>query len=106
MTIDNQIRGLVVAFGVRLPRALSPACKDAALKVSDGVPGLYAAICGLFAAREAILAAVDAIDNDVKKMPRKSEACQWLMTVPGVGPITALAFAAAIDDPGRFKKIA
>ncbi len=26
------------------------------------------------------------------------------MTVPGVGPITALAFAAAIDDPSRFKK--
>ena len=26
------------------------------------------------------------------------------MTVPGVGPITALAFAAAIDDPARFKR--
>ncbi len=26
------------------------------------------------------------------------------MTVPGVGPITALALAAAIDDPHRFKK--
>jgi transposase len=25
-----------------------------------------------------------------------------LMTVPGVGPVTALAFAAAVDDPGRF----
>ena len=26
------------------------------------------------------------------------------MTVPGVGPITTLAFIAAIDDPGRFKR--
>jgi transposase len=26
------------------------------------------------------------------------------MTVPGVGPITALALAAAIDDPARFKR--
>ena len=25
------------------------------------------------------------------------------MTVPGVGPMTALAFTAAIDDPGRFE---
>ena len=26
------------------------------------------------------------------------------MTVPGVGPVTALAFASAVDDPNRFKK--
>ncbi len=26
------------------------------------------------------------------------------MTVPGVGPVTALAFAATIDDAGRFAK--
>ena len=104
VTIDNQIRGLVVVFGVRLPRALSPAFKDAALKVSDGVPGLHAALTGLFAAREAILAAVAAIDADVKRMARKSKTCARLMTVPGVGPITALAFAAAVDDPSRFRR--
>jgi len=104
VTIDNQIRGLVVVFGVRLPRALSPTFKDAALKVSDGVPGLHAALRGLFAAREAILAAVAAIDSDIKTMTRKSKTCTRLMTVPGVGPITALAFAAAIDNPARFKR--
>lgn len=68
VTIDNQIRGLVVVFGVRLPRALSPSFKDAALAVSNGVPGLHAALCGLFAAREAIRNAVAAIDGDIKKM--------------------------------------
>lgn len=26
------------------------------------------------------------------------------MTVPGVGPITTLAFLAAVDDPERFKR--
>lgn len=104
MTIDNQIRGLVVVFGVRLPRALSPAFKDAALKVSNGVPGLHAALNGLFAAREVILAAVAAIDADVKKMARKSKTCSRLMTVPDVGPITAPAFAAAVDDPSRFRR--
>jgi transposase len=104
VTIDNQIRGLVVVFGVRLPRALSPAFKDATLKVSDGVPGLHAALRGLFAAREAILTAVAAIDADMKRMARASKVCARLMTVPGVGPITALAFAAAIDEPSRFKR--
>ncbi|MBS9718870.1 IS110 family transposase, partial [Pseudohalocynthiibacter aestuariivivens] len=104
VTIDNQIRGLVVVFGVRLPRALSPSFKDAALKISDGVPGLHAALRGLFAAREAILTAVAAIDGDIRVVTRRSEVCARLMTVPGVGPITALAFVAAIDDPTRFKR--
>ncbi len=37
--------------------------------------------------------------------PAKAVApCQRLMTVPGVGPITALAYVTAIDDPGRFRK--
>jgi transposase len=27
-----------------------------------------------------------------------------LMTVPGVGPVTALAFASAVDDPTRFNR--
>ena len=37
-------------------------------------------------------------------MARNSEACGRLMAIPGVGPITALAFAAAIDDPMRFRR--
>ena len=67
-------------------------------------PGLHAALSGLFAAREAMLNAIAAIDSDMKKMARNSKVCSRLMTVPGVGPITSLAFAAAIDDPSRFKR--
>ena len=29
-------------------------------------------------------------------------SCRRLMTVPGVGPITALAYQRTIEDPGRF----
>ena len=65
---------------------------------------LHAALCGLFAAREAILGAVTAIDADIKKMVRKSAVCTRLMTVPGVGPITALAFAAAMTIHHGFKR--
>ena len=55
-------------------------------------------------ARAAVLAAVAAIDADIKRMVRASEACRRLMTIPGVGQLTALAFTAAIDDPERFKR--
>lgn len=35
---------------------------------------------------------------------REDRVCRRLMTVPGVGPITALTFRATIDDPARFGK--
>jgi transposase len=38
VTLENQIRGLAVVFGVRLPRALTPAFVKQALKASEGVP--------------------------------------------------------------------
>jgi transposase len=104
VTLENQIRGLAVVFGVRLPRALSPAFIEQALRASEGVNGLSAAMRGLIAARHAVLAAVGAIDADMKKMVKASDACRRLMTIPGVGQLTALAFTAAVDDPERFKR--
>jgi len=104
VTLENQIRGLAVVFGVRLPRALSPAFIDQALRASDGIPGLSAAMRGLIAARAAVLGAIVAIDADIRRMVGASDACRRLMSIPGVGQLTALAFTAAVDDPGRFRR--
>jgi transposase len=35
---------------------------------------------------------------------KSSGACRRLMTIPGVGQLTALAFVAAIDDPSRIHR--
>src|SRR5262250_1532430 len=104
VTLENQIRGLAVVFGVRLPRALSPAFIEQALQASDGIPGLSAAMRGLIGARAAVLAAIVAIDADIRRMVRGSDACRRLRSVPGVGQLTALAFTAAVDDPKRFRR--
>ncbi len=34
---------------------------------------------------------------------REDEVCRRLMTVPGVGPVVALAFRATVDVPARFR---
>ena len=85
LTIENQIRGLVIVFGERLPRGKTKAFRDQVLALSAGVPGLSSALRGLIDARDAILLAIAAIDRDVQAMSRSSEACRLLMTVPGVG---------------------
>ena len=40
--------------------------------------------------------------SQVRKLALEHPICLRLMTVPGVGPVTALRFVAAIDDPTRF----
>ena len=75
-----------------------------ALKASEGIAGLSAAMRGLSAARTAVMTAVAAIDADIRRMTRASAACRRLMTIPGVGQLTALAFVAAIDDPSRIRR--
>ena len=42
--------------------------------------------------------AVATIDADIRRMTRASAVCSRLMTIPGIGQLTALAFVAAIDD--------
>ena len=104
VTLENQIRGLAVVFGVRLPRGLSRAFVERALRASEGIDGLSGAMRGLIEARSAVLSAVASIDADMKRMARGSDACRRLMTIPGVGYLTALAFTAAVDDPARFRR--
>jgi transposase len=104
VTLENQIRGLAIVFGVRLPRALTAAFIDRALTASEGVAGLSAAMRGLIAARTAVITAVAAIDADIRRITTASEACRRLMAIPGVGQLTALAFVAAIDDPSRIRR--
>jgi transposase len=74
VTLENQIRGLAIVFGIRLPRALTAAFIDKALQASEGIAGLFAAMRGLIAARTAVMTAVAAIDADMRRMARASAA--------------------------------
>jgi transposase len=58
---------------------------------------------------EQVLLVIDALnaqlkeaDTEVRRRARESSVCCRLMSIPGVGPITALSFVAAIDDVSRF----
>ena len=44
------------------------------------------------------------VSMEETRLVRVSDACQRLMTIPGVGQLTALPFAAAVDAPSRFRR--
>jgi transposase len=104
VTLENQIRGLALVFGIRLPRGLSPAFARQVNTTSGELAALSGALRGLLTARDALLAAIATINRDIKRLAHSLDACQRLMTIPGVGHLTALAFVAAIDGPDRFHR--
>ena len=53
-------------------------------------------------ARGVLYEAFREMERRVGAVSRHDPVCLLLMTAPGVGPVTALAFKAAIDDPARF----
>ncbi len=44
------------------------------------------------------------LGNALERASRADPICKLFRTIPGVGPLTALAFKATIDDPRRFKR--
>ncbi len=57
----------------------------------------------MLTARAALAAQVARLDRLFLAQARQDPACQRLMSVPGVGAITATASVSTIDDPTRFK---
>ncbi len=102
----NQIRGMLRPFGVRLPARQGT--KRFAAAVEEAVAGdavLGAAAGALLQALAAIDGQLARLDQEARDLAGGSVICWRLMSIPGVGPITALAFVAAVDDIGRFSRL-
>jgi len=102
--IENQIRGLLKNLGLLIGKARGKAFTLRVEELMSDKPVLAAAIGPLLATRETVRGEIVAFDRKLLRLARDHTVSRRLMTVPGVGPITTLAFLSAIDDPGRFKR--
>lgn len=46
---------------------------------------------------------IDRIDVRLAEIHKTNAICRLLATIPGIGPITATAFAATVPDPSTFR---
>jgi transposase len=99
--LGNQLRGLLRGFGLIVGKAKGRFEQRVSTLVVD-CPALRPVADALLAARRAVLAEVERLDRVLLRDARDDATCQRLMTVPGVGPITALAYRSTIEEPGRF----
>jgi transposase len=102
--LENQIRGSLKTFGLVIGRAKGDVFSNRARALLQNEPSLADYIRPLLTARESIQQQLGVLDHQVKSLVDESAPARAMMTVPGIGPITALAFMSAIDDPTRFAR--
>ena len=101
--LSNQIRGLMKTFGLVVPPSKGS-------KFEANVRGLAGRPRWARTDHPAVLEAWRSVRLRAAELgrqlvagARRSEACQLLMSIPGVGAITATSFATAIEDPGELQ---
>jgi transposase len=101
----NVVRATLRRDGVRLPSG--PADTLPARVAAADVPLAAAVVVApLLDLLRQITAHLQALDADLAADARQDAVVQRLMSVPGVGPLTALAFVATVDTPTRFVRAA
>jgi transposase len=102
--LENQIRGLLKNLGLVIGHGTFNVFAVRAKELIADRPELTSAVRPLLTARTAIEQQIGELDRQVLKLSRQDAQARRFMTVPGVGPITALCFKATIDDPARFRR--
>lgn len=99
----NHVRGAVKSTGHRLPSCSSGAFK--LNRLSDEIPAeLKSALLPVLGMIDGLTATIRGYDKQIDSLAEKYPAAGHLMTIGGVGPITASAYVLTIEDPERFAK--
>jgi transposase len=103
----NQVRGLLQEYGIIIPKGISyirrqiPLILEAA---DNGLSNLFRELLNdLYLEFVHLDERIDALEGTLKALCEQSEDCQRLLTIPGVGLLSATALVAAIGDIRAFK---
>ena len=102
----NQLRAILVESGVNAPKGISSLLEvvRAQLTVDEAfTPMCRITVVDLLAEHLELSDRIDVNERRIHDHAKKSDVCQRLQSVPGVGPITATAIEAAVVDPSEFR---
>jgi len=102
--LENQIRGLLKNLGLVIGKAGGNVFHRRVEELVGAQGLLWEAVRPLLAVREMVRREVASLTRKLLALARNDDESRRLMTVPGIGPINALAFCAAIDEPSRFRR--
>jgi transposase len=100
--IEMSLRGILRGFGLKVGATTPKRFAGRIEELVRGHPSLQAIADALLSARAVLLREFDGFEKRVRSMARADARAALLMSVPAVGPIVALTYASALDDPSRF----
>jgi transposase len=103
--LSNQIRGHLKIFGYRMGRVhWRHNFEKRVIELLADDAELLAIFRPMLRARAMITREVADIEKVIRRIVRCNPVCRRLMSIPGVGPMNALAFVSAIDNPHVFRR--
>ena len=106
--LEAHVRGVLKVFGICMgavgTRNLRQRFRDQLDAASETDPAIELMAEMFIPLHKTLCAAKEALDEELHAIARESSLTQRLMTVPGIGPITALAYITTLDDATRFRK--
>ncbi len=100
--VENSLRGILRGFGLKVGPTTPLRFAARIRELVAGHPSLETIAAALLAVQAVLLREFKALEKQVRSMARWDAKARLLMSTPAVGPIVALTYASAIDDPGRF----
>jgi transposase len=107
---EGVLRSRLASYGQTLKRARGAAGPRpqvetlvARIKLDSDVD-LTADVAPLLDLYESLSAYLKRLNSEIDERASSHEVCRRLMEVPGIGPICALSFYSAIEDPTRFRR--
>jgi len=102
--IENVVRAILREGGIKLGTPARAAFAGRVRELAGDDPEIRPLVEPLLTVLGTMLEQLDQLSRQVLLIVRGEAVCRRLMSVPGVGPITALAFRATIDRPERFRR--
>jgi transposase len=103
-SMENVVRAVLREAGLKLGVPGRAAFAGRVRELTEGDARVTTLVEPLLAILATMLDQLARLTKQVQDIVRQEAVCRRLMSVPGVGPITALAFRATIDRPDRFRR--
>lgn len=102
--VINSLRGHLKVYGIKFSKKAGKTFRKTVEEaVKDLRPRIQTAIQSLLNILDVLNQEIKVLTREVEAVASEDEDVKLLQTVDGVGPITALAFKAEIDNPKRFE---
>lgn len=95
----NQMHAFLLEFGVSLPRGIAVIRRLAAVLEENDFPAYLARLLNRLHGHYVYLSGeIEEVDKELKNHLAEDETAQRLLTIPGVGPVTASLLATRLGD--------